>query len=196
MAAQPSVQTITEPSLADLAVKEPKVIELSLDLIDEPDKAFTKDKLVKISKNIWGGLSQDGRYYLLCHEAGHYLEGHNRSANILVCIAMSSLFLWPFVDGITAAGVALFGCGSMGMLAAYNQQWVMYKEYQADDRGYRLLEQIHPGAYLRGMAETNSFYKKRQAENLSGTALDKKLAMLEKHLALKQSKLKATHKIA
>jgi Zn-dependent protease with chaperone function len=190
------IQGAAAPSFADFVDKESKVQDLSLVVIDDPDRAFTKDKLVMISKNIWEALSNEGKYYLLCHEAGHYLEGHNRSANVLVGIFVGSLGMWPLVDGIAASAVALFGAGALGMLAAHNQQWVMYKEYQADDRGYRLLEQIYPGAYLRGMLETNRFYKMRDAELLNGAKLKKKQAMREKHLALKQDKLRATHKIA
>ena len=100
--------------------------------------------------------------------------------------------LIPVVGGIAI----LTGTAAFGTLVVYNQQWIMSKEYQADDCGYQILEKIHPGAYFRGMEETNTFHIDHAKERLSGEALKKKLEILKKHLALKQAKLKATHKIA
>jgi len=195
VATQPSNQSRSAASYSVLAEKEPKIRNLSLVLTDNSDEACTSDKKVKISRNMWRALTQDGQYYLLCHEAGHYLEGHNRSSNFLVCLAAFSIALWPFCKGITSYVVALIGFIAFGMLAAYNRQWIMQREYQADSCGYRLLEEILPGAYLKGMVEVNQFHKNRDSERLSGTILKKRIEMREKHLELKMKKLKATYKI-
>lgn len=184
-------EPIIPPSLSKLAAIEPKVKKLSLHMIDEEDQASTSGKTIKISNNVWHSLSPAGQYYLLCHEVGHYLKGHNSSGNRLIIFAFLSLILVAISGGWLSLMAFLVFSVIIGMMIAYSRHFFMTKEYEADQCGYDLLQRIYPDAYLIGMKEMNTFHVIRNKKILSGEALNKELATLAQHLFLKENHLKA-----